>query len=42
MEKKLSNKQFVESAPEEVIANEKKKTADAEEKIKKLEEALKN
>lgn len=40
VEKKLSNDKFVQSAPEKVIEMEKKKKADAEEKIKTLETAL--
>ncbi|MGB0390538.1 MAG: valine--tRNA ligase [Salibacteraceae bacterium] len=38
--KKLSNERFVAGAPEQVVANEKKKQADAESKIKVLEEQL--
>ena len=38
--KKLSNERFVAGAPAEVVANEKKKQADAEAKIKALEESL--
>ena len=38
--KKLSNERFVNNAPEQVIANERKKLADAEAKIKALEEQL--
>ncbi|SNR95141.1 valyl-tRNA synthetase [Belliella buryatensis] len=38
--KKLSNERFVAGAPEAVIENERKKQADAEGKIKALEEAL--
>lgn len=38
--KKLSNERFVAGAPEQVVANEKKKMADAEAKIKALEETL--
>ncbi len=38
--KKLSNERFVNNAPEQVVANEKKKQADAEAKIKALEEKL--
>jgi valyl-tRNA synthetase len=38
--KKLSNERFVTSAPAAVVENEKKKQADAESKIKTLEEAL--
>jgi valyl-tRNA synthetase len=39
--KKLSNERFVNNAPEQVITNERKKMADAEAKIKALEEQLK-
>lgn len=38
--KKLSNERFVNNAPEQVVANEQKKKADAEAKIKALEESL--
>jgi len=38
--KKLGNANFVTNAPEAVVANEKKKQLDAEEKIKLLEESL--
>ncbi|OEK06227.1 valine--tRNA ligase [Roseivirga misakiensis] len=38
--KKLSNERFVNNAPEAVVASEKKKQADAESKIKVLEEKL--
>jgi valyl-tRNA synthetase len=38
--KKLSNERFVNNAPEQVIAIERKKQADAEAKIKVLEEQL--
>ncbi len=38
--KKLSNERFVNNAPEQVVANEKRKQADAEAKIKVLEEKL--
>ncbi|MCK3685825.1 valine--tRNA ligase [Maribellus sp. YY47] len=38
--KKLSNERFVNSAPEAVVANEKAKQADAEAKIKVLEERI--
>ena len=38
--KKLSNERFVNNAPEQVITNERKKQADAEAKIKALEEQL--
>jgi valyl-tRNA synthetase len=40
--KKLNNKNFVNNAPEKVVAIEQKKKADAEEKILKLEESLTN
>lgn len=38
--KKLSNERFVNNAPEQVIANERKKQSDAEAKIKIIEEQL--
>lgn len=38
--KKLGNERFVSGAPEQVVAIERKKQADAEEKIKLLEERL--
>ena len=38
--KKLGNERFVKNAPEQVVANEQKKKADAEAKIKALEESL--
>ncbi|BDD08972.1 valine--tRNA ligase [Fulvitalea axinellae] len=40
--KKLSNKRFVDNAPAQVVEGEKKKQADAEAKIKALEESLAN
>lgn len=40
VDKKLSNEKFVSSAPPQVIANENQKKADAESKIKTLEESL--
>ncbi|HEY8511416.1 MAG TPA: valine--tRNA ligase [Cyclobacteriaceae bacterium] len=40
VEKKLSNERFVGSAPPHVVENERKKKADAEQKIKALEESL--
>jgi valyl-tRNA synthetase len=40
VEKKLSNEKFVSSAPSNVVDLEKKKKADAEAKIKALEESL--
>lgn len=38
--KKLSNERFVQNAPEQVIANERAKQADAEAKIRALEQQL--
>ncbi len=40
VDKKLSNDKFVQHAKPEIIANEQKKKADAEDKIKVLEESL--
>lgn len=40
VDKKLSNERFVNNAPEQVLANEQKKKADAEAKIKTLEASL--
>lgn len=40
--KKLSNERFVSGAPEQVVANERKKLADAEAKVRMLEESLAN
>lgn len=40
--KKLSNERFVQNAKEEVIAAERKKQADAEARIKTIEESLSN
>jgi valyl-tRNA synthetase len=40
VEKKLGNERFVSGAPPQVIENEHKKKADAEAKIKALEERL--
>jgi valyl-tRNA synthetase len=40
VDKKLSNEKFVSGAPAQVVDNEKKKKADAEAKIKALEESL--
>ena len=40
VEKKLSNKNFVENAPRQIVLNEKKKVTDAKEKIKILERSL--
>jgi len=40
--KKLNNKNFVDNAPENVVSIERKKKVDAEAKILKLEESLKN
>ncbi|SDR05100.1 valine--tRNA ligase [Flagellimonas zhangzhouensis] len=40
VEKKLSNERFVNNAPEQVVAIERKKAADAEAKIETLEKSL--
>jgi valyl-tRNA synthetase len=40
VQKKLSNERFVSNAPEQVIAGERKKQADAEAKIETLEKSL--
>ena len=40
VEKKLSNRKFVENAPKQIVLNEKKKVSDAKEKIKILERSL--
>jgi valyl-tRNA synthetase len=40
--KKLNNNNFVKNAPEKVVKNEEQKKSDAEGKIQKLEESLKN
>jgi valyl-tRNA synthetase len=40
VEKKLSNERFVQNAKPEVVEIERKKKADAEEKIKTIEESL--
>ena len=40
--KKLSNERFVSNAPEQVVASEKKKEADALAKIETIEASLKN
>jgi len=42
VEKKLGNEKFVQNAKAEVLESERKKKADAEEKIKVIEESLKN
>jgi len=42
VDKKLSNERFVQNAPEQVVAMEKQKKADAEAKIITLEESLKS
>ena len=42
VDKKLSNEKFVSGAPASVIEVERKKKADAEAKIKALEESLRN
>ena len=41
VEKKLSNENFVARAPEQVIALERKKRADAESRIQTIEQSLK-
>ena len=38
--KKLSNERFVQNAPEQVVAMERKKQSDAEEKIAALRESI--
>ena len=38
--KKLSNERFVQNAPEAVVAMERKKQSDAEEKIAALKETI--
>ncbi len=40
VQKKLSNERFVNNAPAQVVANEKQKMADAESKIKSLEQSI--
>ncbi len=40
VQKKLGNERFVNNAPEQVVASEKRKQADAEAKIKMIEEKL--
>ena len=40
VDKKLSNERFVSSAPAQVVEMERKKKADAEAKIKAIEESL--
>jgi valyl-tRNA synthetase len=40
VQKKLQNEKFVNNAPEQVLSNERKKQADAEAKIKALEESI--
>ena len=42
IDKKLSNEKFVGSAPAAVVDLERRKKADAEEKIRILEESLRN
>lgn len=42
LKKKLSNKNFVENAQKEVVENERQKLKQAEEKIEKINEQLKN
>jgi valyl-tRNA synthetase len=38
--KKLSNERFVQNAPEQVVAMERKKQSDAEEKIAALRDSI--
>jgi len=38
--KKLSNERFVNNAPEAVVANERKKLADGEERIKQIKDSI--
>lgn len=40
VDQKLSNERFVNNAPEKIVANEKQKRADAEAKIKAIEEQM--
>ena len=40
VQKKLSNERFVNNAPEQVVALERKKASDAEAKIDTLEKSL--
>jgi valyl-tRNA synthetase len=40
VQRKLSNERFVNNAPQQVVALEKKKAADAEAKIETLEKSL--
>ena len=40
VQKKLSNERFVQNAPEAVVAMERKKQSDAEEKIAALKESI--
>ena len=42
VEKKLSNERFVQNAKPEVVEAERKKKADAEEKIRAIEDSLKS
>jgi valyl-tRNA synthetase len=42
VQKKLSNERFVQNAKPEVVEFEKKKQADAEARIKTIEESLSN
>ena len=42
LEKKLSNKKFVDNAPKQVVENEKKKLDDILSKINSLEKKIKN
>ena len=40
VQKKLANERFVSNAPDQVLANERKKEADALEKIEVIEKSL--
>ncbi|MBT8218186.1 MAG: valine--tRNA ligase [Bacteroidia bacterium] len=40
VKKKLSNERFVNNAPEQVVANERKKLADGQERLKAIEDSL--
>ena len=42
IEGKLNNERFINNAPEQVVANERKKLSDTKEKIKILEDKIKS